>query len=162
MLTSEALPTMTNLPQTPASDAPATPARLLALDIGAHRTGVAVSDDLGLFAHARPAIFTRTAGALVARVADLVGEEHAEEVIVGLPVTLAGGDSAQTAEVRAVVARLRATLAVPVTEVDERFSSREASLYVRGKDARKSGLQDSAAAAIILQSVLDSRRGPAS
>lgn len=133
--------------------------RLLALDLGARRTGVAVSDDLGLYAHARAAIFARSRAELVSAIAGRAREEAADEIVVGLPLSLSGADSAQTAEARAIAAELRALTGLLVTETDERLSSREAATYVRGRNARRSGAQDSAAAAIILQGVLDRRRG---
>jgi putative Holliday junction resolvase len=88
----------------------------------------------------------------------LVTSEAIDEVIVGLPRTMAGGESQQTKDVREFVAALRGALPVPVSEWDERLSSVEAtSRGVKSRD-RASGRRDSAAAAIVLQSVLDSRR----
>lgn len=132
--------------------------RLVALDLGARRTGVAVSDELGLFAHERPAIEALGPAALLAAVQALVAREDAGEVVVGLPLTLAGRDSDQTREARAVVAALRAALAVPVTTWDERLTTAQAERDRRAS-GRRSRTLDSAAAALVLQAVLDSRRG---
>lgn len=133
------------------------PTRLMALDFGSRRTGVAVSDELGLYAHPRPAIKGGTR-ALLEALPPLVAAEAIDEVIVGLPRTLAGEDSAQTAATRAFVERLREHLDVPVTTWDERFSSVEAARYVPS-DRHRDGSLDSAAAALLLQAVLDSRAG---
>ncbi len=133
--------------------------RLLALDPGERRTGVAVSDELGLFAHPRPAIHASDRAALVEAVAALVRDEQAAEVVVGMPLSLSGGDSAQTSTVRALVAALRQRLDVPVSAWDERLSSVQAARSARGAARRRSGELDSAAASLILQAVLDSR-GP--
>lgn len=142
--------------QIPPQPAPA-PRRLLAIDPGSHRTGIAISDELGLLAHPRDAL-QGDAVALIPRIARLVEAEDVAEVVVGLPVSMSGGDSEQTRKVRAFVAQLRAALPVPVTEWDERLSSVEAAgRGVRSRD-RASGRRDSAAAAIVLQAVLDSRR----
>lgn len=132
------------------------PPRLMAIDPGSRRTGVAVSDELGLFAHPRPAITSTGTERLVAAVRALVDQEQVDEVIVGLPLSMSGADSAQTAEVRDLVARLRRALPIPVTPWDERLSSVQAGRDVR--DRARSGALDSAAAAVVLQSVLDARR----
>ncbi len=129
----------------------------MALDVGSRRTGVAVSDELGLFAHPRPAL-TGGARAVLDALPELVAGEAIAEVVVGLPLTLAGADSAQTARTRAFVERLRERLDVPVTTWDERLSSVEAARYVPA-DQRRDGSLDSAAAAVLLQAVLDSRAG---
>lgn len=134
------------------------PRRLLAVDPGSRRTGVAVSDELGLFAHPRPAILTRPGEDLAESIVKLVAAEGVDEVVVGLPLSLSGEDSAQTAAIRELSARLRVRLSIPVTEWDERLSSIEAARSVRGAARRRSGDLDSAAAALVLQAVLDSRR----
>lgn len=136
--------------------------RLLALDLGERRSGVAVSDDLGLFAHARPAIHASDVRQLVAGVAALVASEHVDAVVVGVPLALSGQDTDQTRRVRAVIAQLRETLPVPLILWDERLSTTEAARYAPGRKRRQSGDLDSAAAALVLQAVLDSRRGSAS
>ena len=133
------------------------PTRLMALDFGSRRTGVAVSDELGLYAHARPALRGGTR-ALLEAIPPLVTADAIAEVIVGLPRTLAGQDSAQTEATRALVERLRERLDVPVTTWDERLSSVEAARYVPS-DRHRDGSLDSAAAALLLQAVLDSRAG---
>jgi putative Holliday junction resolvase len=135
------------------------PHRLLALDHGGRRIGVAVSDELGLFAHPRPAVVASGAAAIEA-VAALVAAEGADEVIVGLPLTLGGGESEQTAAARRFAEALRARIGRPVSEWDERLTTREAARTRKGAEARKSGKLDSAAATVLLQAVLDSRRGP--
>ncbi len=133
--------------------------RVLALDPGSRRTGVALSDELGMFAHSRPAIFADSMPRMVDEVVRIVGAEDIGEVVVGLPLSLSGSDSGQTASARELVRALRERLAVPVSTWDERLSSVEASRNVRGAAKRKSGKLDSHSAAIVLQSVLDSRRG---
>ncbi len=112
-----------------------------------------------MFAHPRPAIAASNREALARAVARLVAEEGLNEVIVGLPLSLAGEDSAQTARVRDLIALLRARLSVPVTAWDERLSTVQAGRIAGGAARRRSGDVDSAAAALILQTVLDSRAG---
>lgn len=133
--------------------------RLLALDPGGARIGVAISDDLGILAHPRPAIIEKGRTAALRRIAELVRSEGVAEVVVGLPLTLQGARGAQAEEVGQFVAELRKLLAVPVTEVDERLSSAQAEWLVPGAGKKRDGTLDSAAAAVILQTVLDRRRG---
>jgi putative Holliday junction resolvase len=135
--------------------------RLLALDPGERRIGVAVSDELGMFAHTRPAIHVRSQQQVVGAVEELVASEAISEVIIGLPLTMAGERAHQANAARKLVEALRGALQVSVREWDERLSSAQAARTVRGDERRKSGALDSAAAAVVLQAVLDSRRARA-
>ena len=133
------------------------PSRLLALDPGARRTGGAVSDELGLFAHPRPALEAASTSSLIDQVEAAVASVEADEVVLGLPLSLSGADSEQTRAVRELAAMLRDRLSVPVLLVDERLSSVRAHQAL-GRGRRPKGEVDSAAAAILLQGVLDRRR----
>jgi putative Holliday junction resolvase len=97
--------------------------RALALDYGAARTGVAVSDATGTLA--RPLCVVDRAGseAGIARVAALVAEHGVEVVVVGLPLTLRGEHGAQARETEIFVEALRGRLDVPVETEDERFTT---------------------------------------
>ena len=98
--------------------------KVLALDYGRARTGVAVSDPTGELA--RPLCVVeraRSAGGL-ARLADIVAEEEAEVVVVGLPLTLKGERGKQARETEGFVEVLREVLDVPVETYDERFTSK--------------------------------------
>lgn len=117
-----------------------------------------MSDELGLFAHTRPAIHARDSAELVARVEAQVSAEGAGGVVVGLPLGLSGQDTDQTRRVRALIGLLRERLAVPIIIWDERLSTTEAVKYAPGRKRRDSGDLDSAAAALVLQAVLDSSR----
>ena len=90
-----------------------------------------------------------------------VEDESVDEVVVGLPLTLSGGDSDQTSWVRDMADRLRTRLSVPVTVWDERLSTVEAKQ--EGRKAAKGSRTDldSRAAALVLPAVLDARRGGA-
>ena len=123
--------------------------RVLALDYGAARTGVAVSDASGTLA--RPVCVVKRAAteAGLAEVARLVAEHEVEQVVVGLPLTLRGEHGKQAAETEVFVTALRALVAVPVETADERFTT---ALAVRfGGNAP----QEAAAAAHLLQGWLD-------
>ena len=97
--------------------------KLLALDYGSARTGVAVSDPTGTVA--RPLGVVEQAGSEpgLARIAELVAEHEAERVVVGLPLTMLGHHGEQAVETERFVSRLRETLAVPVESFDERFTT---------------------------------------
>ncbi len=131
----------------------------MAVDFGERRVGVAVSDELGLLAHPRPALVVRSLAEAVRRVCEEVEREQAEELFVGLPLSLSGAHSEQTKRVLAFARALRERLPIPVHEVDERLTTVEAER--RGVKDRRDGRLDSAAAALLLQSVLDARRGAA-
>lgn len=126
--------------------------KALALDYGAARTGVAVSDATGTIA--RPlGVVERAAGpAGLDRIAALVAEHEAEIVVVGLPLTLRGEHGAQARETEAFVEALRARLDVPVETEDERFTTALA-LQTAGRAP-----EDALAAAHLLQGWLERRR----
>jgi putative holliday junction resolvase len=126
--------------------------KVLALDYGAARTGVAVSDATGTLA--RPLEVVERAGgeAGLARVAELVRDEGAELVVVGLPLTLRGEHGAQARETDRFVARLRKVVDVPVETYDERFTT---ALAGRGGGGRAA--EDARAAAHLLEGFLARR-----
>ena len=123
--------------------------RVLALDYGVARTGVAVSDATGLLARPVEVIDRATSPAGLDRVAALVAEYEAELVVVGLPLTLRGERGAQAQETEAFVEALRDRLRVPVETHDERFTT---ALAQRGPSEAP---EDAVAAAHLLQSWLD-------
>lgn len=135
---------------------------LVALDVGDARIGMARADEGSSFAFGRGAITRRSTARDVAAVVATVAAEGANTVVVGLPLTLDGGDSPQTARVRAFGEHLRRALEPAGVEVvleDERLTTRAAQRQVasgslpRGK-RRSKGLLDEAAAVLILESYL--------
>jgi putative Holliday junction resolvase len=97
--------------------------RVLALDYGAARCGVAVSDPTGTLATPLEPVLRPGTRKGLQRLAGLVCELDAERIVVGLPVSLSGGDSAQTRETRQFADRLQPLVAVPVELYDERFTT---------------------------------------
>jgi putative Holliday junction resolvase len=97
--------------------------KVLALDYGSARTGVAVSDPTGTVA--RPLGVVEQAGGEtgLAELARLVYEENAERVVVGLPLTMRGNRGEQAAETQRFVEALRAVVGVPIELFDERFTT---------------------------------------
>jgi len=131
---------------------------ILGLDLGERRVGVAVSDPEGIIAHPLEQFEPKGRRDLVARVAELVGAEGAERVVVGQPARLDGTLGEQARRHEATVAALREALGVPVSVWDERLSTRRAERSMReaglGRGARKARM-DKVAAAVILQAYLD-------
>jgi putative holliday junction resolvase len=129
--------------------------RVLALDYGAARCGVAVSDPTGTLATPLAPVLRPATKKGMQALAERVEELGAELVVVGLPVSLRGGDSAQTREVRQFADRLTRRLTVPVELYDERFTTSLA------QQAGGEAALDSRAAAILLDEWLRVRRPPA-
>lgn len=122
--------------------------RVLALDHGAARCGCAVSDPSGTVVSPLSAIERPDTRRGLAAVVRLAGEQEAERVLVGLPLTLAGEEGAQAAEARAFAERLGRRLHVPVELHDERLTTRQAERSGGSADT------DSRAAAHLLEAYL--------
>jgi putative Holliday junction resolvase len=132
--------------------------RVLGLDIGEVRTGVAVSDHDMRVATPITVLETKRILADPRPLAELVEEEGVRLAVVGLPLTMAGEEGPQAARVREIAASLGQKLGLELAFVDERLSSAEASRALRaaGRDSRKQrGMLDMVAAALLLQGWLD-------
>jgi len=130
----------------------------LALDVGSVRVGVARSDSDGLMAV--PVATLPRAEALTGAL-DLIGEYEPLEVVVGLPLSLSGSDTASTTDSREFALELAAKTDCPVRMVDERLSTVQAHQGLRqaGRSSRNSrNVVDQAAAVILLQHTLDAER----
>ena len=136
--------------------------RTAAIDLGTVRVGLAVTDDLGLLAHPRPFLDGRSAGRLVEVLCRLADEEGIELFLVGLPRQMNGEEGPAARKARRFAKQLRERCSAEVRLVDERLTTREARARLRESgvsDREARGRIDSAAAAVLLQSWLDSR-GP--
>lgn len=136
--------------------------RALALDLGSRRIGVAASDAGGVLASPRTTIDrSGDHGRDHRRVAELVAEEDAVVVVVGLPRSLDGGIGPAAAAIQAEVAELAVVLAVPVVTHDERFTTVTAHEQLRAAGVggrRRRAVVDQQAATVLLQSWLDAGR----
>ncbi len=133
--------------------------RMLGLDIGERRIGVAVSDELGTIAS--PVGMIRRERDVAAEVRDLIAEYGAVRVVAGLPIGMSGREGPQAQVVRAFVDGLAEQLDVPVEFYDERLSTAvaERSLIAGGtRRAKRRDKVDAVAAAVILQGYLDHQR----
>jgi putative Holliday junction resolvase len=131
--------------------------RIIGVDFGRARIGVAVSDELGFLAH--PVETIRAGSGAARRVSEIVLEKNAERVVVGLPRHMNGSAGESAAEALAFAKELRALVACEIVTWDERLSTVAANRALRasGRKTRHSRqLVDQVAAQMILQSYLDS------
>ena len=130
--------------------------KVLALDYGAARTGVAVSDPTGTIARPLGVVERASGEAGLRRIAELAAGESVERIVVGLPLTLRGERGAQATETDRFVEALRAAVDLPVETFDERFTTRLAQA-----NGARADNDDAAAAAHLLTSYLtwSSRQG---
>jgi putative Holliday junction resolvase len=131
--------------------------RIVGIDLGAARIGVAVSDELGLLAH--PVETIPAGSTAVKRIAEIVQEKNAERVIVGVPRHMNGAVGTGAAEALAFAKKLEIILSCPVLTWDERLTTTAANRALResGRKTRNSRhVVDQVAAQMILQGYLDS------
>ena len=132
--------------------------RLMSIDYGEKRIGIAMTDPLKLFAN--PYITIKNIGLkhILSEINDIICENSIEKVIVGLPLNLEGSDSQKTLEVRKFFSELSKFILVPSVLFDERYSTIEANDYLKEKgftvkESRE--IIDQIAAAVILRSYLE-------
>ena len=134
--------------------------RILALDHGTVRVGVAVSDELGMIARPLEFIPAEPWADFLSRFEKLLAELQPEQLIVGLPRNMDGSIGPAAEKVKEFITRLRETVTVPIRTWDERLTSVQAQRMLREaghKAKNQKGKVDQTAAAIILQSYLDSQ-----
>ena len=134
--------------------------RILGVDFGERRIGLALSDPLKIIAKPLTIIDRKKTADHISRISEIVSERKITSIVVGLPLTLKGGYSKQTEIVLAFIDQLKSDLQIPVMTVDERLSSvaAEKSLQAQGvKTGHEKGRVDETAAAIFLQEYLDSQ-----
>jgi len=133
--------------------------RILALDHGTVRIGVAVSDELKMMAHPMDFIPAEPLSAALERVKALVTEKTVEQIVVGMPRNMDGSYGESAARVREFVGVLKEAVGVPVRTWDERLTTVSAARALRQGGGKKTDHRqkiDSTSAAILLQGYLDS------
>jgi len=133
--------------------------RILALDLGARRIGVAVSDELGITAQGMPTLERRNIRADLDALAEIIRGRDVRLVVVGNPLHMSGDESPGSARAARFADRLRRRAGVEVVLRDERLTSREASRVLRESGAsiaRRAQAVDKLSAVLILESYLDS------
>jgi putative Holliday junction resolvase len=138
--------------------------RILGLDVGARRVGVAISDPLGIIARPLKTLKRVSLEHNLEAIAALVAEHDVGLVVVGQPLSLDGTEGPQAKRVNHYTKKLAEHLTVPVAAWDERFSTATADDILRQtrkekakRRARANGEIDAIAAAVILQGYLDSQ-----
>jgi putative Holliday junction resolvase len=132
--------------------------RILALDHGTVRIGVAVSDELKMIAQPLEFIPAEPFGQFLDRLKQILREKEVELILVGMPRNMDGSYGPAALKVQAFVAVLRDALTVPIKTWDERLTSVQANRFLREGSVRRDKRRekvDQAAAAILLQSYLE-------
>lgn len=135
--------------------------RIMGIDYGTKRIGIAMSDELGMMAHASDSIERKAGDNVMETLKRLAGDNGVGEVVVGLPINMNGTFSEKTREVQAFVEELRSGIGLPVNTWDERLTSVMAERTLLEADMsrqKRRKLSDKLAAKFILQGYLDSKR----
>lgn len=138
-------------------------ARLMGLDVGEKTVGIAFSDPGLVVASPRETIPRTTFGPVRDRLATLIREENVGALVIGLPVNMDGSEGPRCQSVRQFAANLLETLDLPLTFWDERLSTAAVERAMIAADLsrrRRAEKVDAAAAAYILQGLLDRLRAP--
>jgi len=139
----------------------ATRGRILGLDYGSRRIGVAVSDPLGLTVQPLPPVPREGDRKDIAFLARLAAEKGVTSVVLGLPLLLNGDEGPAAVRARAFGERLQAETSLPVTMWDERLTSVQSERHLVAYGVRREnrkGIRDSLSAMFLLQSALDAQR----
>ena len=136
-------------------------AKILGLDLGERRIGLALSDDTGLLAFPLTALSRSDLEGDISSILGTVQEHSVIEIVVGMPLSLTGKRGPQAHSTKRFITALAEKTSIPIRTLDERFSTVEAErlLHETGrKPSRDRGRLDAASSAIILQAYLDSRK----
>lgn len=134
--------------------------RVLAIDHGSKRMGIALSDPSGIIAQPLEFIPAEPFSKLLERLKELIREKQVELILVGMPRNMDGTYGPAAQKVQEFVGALKEAVAIPIKTWDERLTSTQANRFlIEGNVRRQDRKQkvDKAAAAILLQSFLDSR-----
>ena len=137
--------------------------RVLAIDHGTKRIGIALSDETGTVASPLEFIPAEPFADFLKRLKDLLREKQVEQILIGMPRNMDGSYGPAAMKVREFIAVLNETIAIPIKVWDERLTSAQANRMLIQADVRRDQRKlkaDAAAAAILLQSYLDSRVEP--
>jgi putative holliday junction resolvase len=132
--------------------------KILGLDYGSRRIGVAISDELGMIARGLTTLMRKNREADLDAIVKLVSLEGIEKIVIGYPLRLDGSEGIQCEKINRFIGRLEMRLSLPVVRWDETLSTKEAEqlLYKRGLcRSKEKTIVDRIAASIILQGYLD-------
>jgi putative Holliday junction resolvase len=134
--------------------------RILAIDHGTKRMGIAVSDELGLIAQPLEFIPAEPLAEFLTRLKEIVREKQVELILVGMPRNMNGSYGPAALKVQEFVAVLKDAVPIPIQTLDERLTSVQANRFLTEADAggrRRKAKVDKSAAAVLLQGYLDGR-----
>ncbi|RJP27103.1 MAG: Holliday junction resolvase RuvX [Candidatus Omnitrophota bacterium] len=135
--------------------------RILALDLGSKRIGLALSDNLRITAQPHSTLENGKPETVVEAIREIVEHENVTEIVIGNPKRLDGSSGEMANAAKNLAARLRESLSLPIRLWDERFSTHAAEralLEGNVRRAKRKKVVDQTAAAWILQGYLDSRK----
>ncbi len=135
--------------------------RILALDLGKRRIGLAISDELGITAQGLPTLERTNVREDLARLKKLASERNVTFIVMGNPLHMSGDEGRGTENARDFATRLEAATALPVQMWDERLTTVQAQRVLRESGAsieKRAKAVDRLAAVILLESFLESRR----
>jgi putative Holliday junction resolvase len=135
--------------------------RIIGLDYGAVRIGVALSDPLGLTAQAQETLIPKSKSDLMQKLYDLIKQHDVESIVLGLPLNMDGSRGPKAFEAEEFATALRQRFSLPVHLWDERLTTKQAQSTMRETNTKTKGRKpklDSLAAVFLLQSWLDHER----
>lgn len=133
--------------------------RVLGIDHGTKRMGIAISDESGMIAQPLEYILAEPFAGFITRLKEIIKEKQVDQILVGMPRNMDGSYGPAALKVQEFVAVLKETIAVPIKTWDERLTSTQANKFLIQANVRRDQRKekvDKAAAAILLQSYLDS------
>jgi putative holliday junction resolvase len=133
--------------------------RILSIDHGTKRMGIAISDELGVIAQPLEFIPAEPFGNFLERLKEIIRDKQVEQMVVGMPRNMDGSYGPAALKVREFVTVLKESIAMPITLWDERLTSAQANRFLVQANVRREKRKekvDQTAAAILLQSYLDS------
>ncbi len=137
------------------------PARILALDVGSRRIGLAVSDPLGITAQGLETLHRKNKRTDLEHLERVIRDYGVKEIVVGLPLRMSGAEGIQSEKMAVFADDLRKRFGLPVHLWDERLTSAEANRILRDAELsieKRKQAVDRMAAVLILQNFLESRR----
>ena len=136
--------------------------RILGLDVGAKRIGVAISDLLGITAQGLQTLQRQNKRLDFAQLERVIREHQVAEIVMGLPLRMSGAEGVQAEKMQAFAEEIRRRFKLPVHLWDERLTSAQANRLLRETEMsikRRGEVVDQMAAVLILQSWMDARGG---
>lgn len=135
--------------------------RVMGIDFGRKRIGIAISDELGMAAFPKGTISIEDNSDEIESIRVLAQENNVREIVVGLPLNMDGTEGGIAKETREFIGRLKKKISIPIQVIDERLSSSQIERFLIDADIsrkKRKSLSDKLSAQIILQSYLDRKK----